>query len=121
MIKKVNMMEKFAVIENFYEPKEAARVNDMAVKMVKLKGPFTWHLHEDSDEMFMVVKGKLTIEIENQEPVDINENEFIVIPKGVKHRPNPVEEVLVALFEPADLLNTGNVVNEFTVEKVEKI
>lgn len=115
------MMSKFARIENYYEPKEVAKINEMSVKLVKLKGPFTWHAHAESDEMFLVIKGELTIEIENQEPELLNENDLIVIPKGVRHRPNPVEEVLVALFEPADLLNTGDVVNDFTVEKVEKI
>lgn len=121
MIKKINIMDKFSKVENYYEPKEVAKVNGMSVKLVKLKGPFTWHTHHDSDELFLVVKGQLIIEIENQEPVILEENELIVIPKGVKHRPNPVDEVLVALFEPSELLNTGDVINDFTVKKIKGI
>lgn len=121
MIEKVNLLEKFSQIHTYYEPKSVATVNQMAVKIAKVKGPFTWHSHEDSDELFFVVKGQLTLEIDNQESVILNENELVVIPKGIRHRPNPTEETLIAMFEPLDLLNTGNVVNEFTVTDIENI
>lgn len=120
MIEKVNLLNKFEKIENIYEPKEVATVNNMSMKLAKVKGPFTWHKHDDSDEMFLVVKGILTIEIEDQPAIVLHENELAVIPKGVVHRPNPENEALIALFEPSDLLNTGDVVNEFTKE-VKKI
>lgn len=121
MIEKVSIQAKAKQVTHHYEPKEIAVINDMSVKLAKFEGPFTWHKHDDSDELFLVINGELTIEIEGQSPVHAKENELIIIPKGVKHRPNPDKEVLVALLEPTDLLNTGDVTNEFTVKNIEKI
>jgi mannose-6-phosphate isomerase-like protein (cupin superfamily) len=89
------------------------------VKLVKFKGPFTWHHHDVEDEMFLVVKGRFRMELRDRS-VELDEGEFIVVPKGVEHRPVADEEVHVLLFEPATTLNTGNVVNERTVRVLER-
>jgi mannose-6-phosphate isomerase-like protein (cupin superfamily) len=94
--------------------------NMYAVKLVKFKGEFTWHHHVNEDEMFLVIKGKFRMELEGRS-IEINEGEYIIIPRGVEHKPVADEEVHVMLFEPASTLNTGNVQNEFTKEKLDVI
>ena len=120
-ISSIDILDKFALIIDYYSPKQIAVINDMAVKIAKFKGPFTWHTHEDSDELFWIVKGTLTIELKDNTPLTVSENCLAVVPKGKEHRPNCPDEVWVVLFEPADLLNTGNVINSFTKEKIERI
>ena len=117
---KVNLSEKFATFTEHWSPKIAGELNGQQVKLVKFKGPFTWHHHEQEDEMFLVVKGSFIMEFRDKN-VTINEGEFIIVPRGVEHRPNAPEEVDVLLFEPASTLNTGNVENEFTKKELEKI
>ena len=90
------------------------------MKVVKLKGPFVWHEHASEDEMFLVVNGSLRMEFRDG-AVELGEGEFIVVPRGVEHRPVAEEEVAVLLFEPASTLNTGNVRNERTVAEPERI
>ncbi len=97
-----------------------AELNGQQVKVVKLKGPFVWHEHAGEDEMFLVVKGNLRIEFRDR-AVELGEGEFIVVPRGVEHRPVAKEEVAVLLFEPASTLNTGNARSERTVAELERI
>lgn len=117
----IDIKSKFSLITEYYSPKQIATINDMAIKIAKFKGPFTWHTHENSDELFWVVKGTLTIEIRNASPLIVQKNCLTTIPKGLEHRPNCPKETWVALLEPADLLNTGNIVNSFTRKNIDKI
>ena len=117
---KVNLAEKFASFSEHWSPKIAGELNGQHVKLVKFKGPFTWHHHEQEDEMFLVVKGSFIMEFRDKN-VTIQEGEFIIVPRGVEHRPNAPEEVEVLLFEPASTLNTGNVENEFTKKDLQSI
>lgn len=95
-------------------------LNGQHVKLTKLKGEFIWHKHDDEDELFYILKGSLIMEFRDR-TVTINENEFLIVPKGVEHRPVAPEEVSVMLFEPATTLNTGSTVNERTRYTLEKI
>lgn len=112
-MEKVNLVEKFATFSEHWSPRVAGELNGQHVKLVRFQGPFTWHHHEHEDEMFLVVKGSFIMEFRDRN-VTVNEGEFIIVPRGVEHRPNAPEEVQVLLFEPAGTLNTGNVENEFT-------
>jgi len=114
---KVNLSEKFAVFSEHWSPKIVGELNGQHVKLVKFKGPFVWHHHEEEDELFYVVKGSFDMEFTDH-TVTIAEGEFIIVPKGVEHRPNAAEEVQVLLFEPAGTLNTGNTENERTVKNL---
>lgn len=114
---KININDKFAKFTEHWRPKVIATLNKQEVKLVKFKGEFVWHKHEDADEMFMVWRGNFRIEFRDCK-VYLTEGEFIVIPKGVEHKPVADEEVEVILFEPEDTLNTGNVIHQnFTAPK----
>jgi len=117
---KVNIKEKLSLFSEHWQPKIAGQLNGQLVKLVKFQGPFTWHHHETEDEMFFVVKGRFRMEFRERE-VWIEEGEFIIVPRGVEHRPVAEEETHVMLFEPASTLNTGNVRDEFTVAELEEI
>lgn len=119
-IDKVNINEKFSLISEYWSPKIAGELNGQFIKLVKFKGEFSWHHHDNEDEMFLVIKGKFNMELKDTS-IEINEGEYIIIPKGVEHKPVAEEEVHVMLFEPASTLNTGNVKNKFTKEKLESI
>ena len=97
-----------------------AELNNQHVKLVKLKGEFVWHKHDNEDEMFYVLNGILKMEFRDK-TIEIGEQEFLVVPKGIEHRPVADEEVSVLLFEPASTVNTGNVNNELTRETLSKI
>lgn len=120
LIKKVNLSEKFALIDEYWSPRIAGELNDSYVKLAKLKGEFIWHHHENEDELFLVVQGELVIELRNQK-AKLVEGEFIIIPKGVEHRPVAADEVQVILIELKSTINTGNVQNERTVKNDEII
>ncbi|WAT82050.1 cupin domain-containing protein [Bacillus safensis] len=120
MISKTNIQEKFLQINDYWNPRISGELNDSYIKMVKIKGEFIWHHHDDEDEMFFVCKGKLVIRFRDSE-VTLNEGEFIVIPKGIEHQPVAEEEVHLLLIEPKTTLNTGNVINERTVSIPERI
>jgi mannose-6-phosphate isomerase-like protein (cupin superfamily) len=120
LMNKVNLAEKLALFSDYSSPKVVGELNGQQVKLVKFKGPFTWHHHDVEDEMFLVVKGRFRMELRDRN-VELAEGEFIVVPKGVEHRPVADEEVHVLLFEPATTLNTGNVVNEQTVRELERL
>ncbi len=117
---KVNLKEKFALFNEHWSPKVAGQVGDMHVKLAKLKGEFMWHQHDEEDEMFLVVQGRLVIKFRDRD-VQLEEGEFLIIPKGVEHLPVAEEEVHIVLFEPATTLNTGNQVNERTVHDLDTI
>lgn len=119
-MEKVNLADKLARFSDHWEPKVVAELNGQMVKVVKFLGAFTWHRHDHEDEMFLVVKGEFDMEFRDRK-VTIREGEFIVVPRGVEHRPNAKSEVQVVLFEPATTLNTGNVVNERTREVLEHL
>jgi mannose-6-phosphate isomerase-like protein (cupin superfamily) len=126
---KINLQEKLSLINDHWNPRVLAELNGQYVKLVKFKGPFTWHHHEAEDEMFLVVKGRFRMEFressdDSSEPgrqreVWLEEGEFIVVPRGMEHRPVATEEAEVLLFEPASTLNTGNVRDDFTVSKLD--
>ena len=110
---KVNLLEKFSLFSEHWDPKIAGELNGQLVKLVKFGGEFVWHKHDQEDEMFLVVKGSFTMELRDQAVV-LNEGEFMIVPRGVEHRPVAEKETWVLLFEPATTLNTGNVINERT-------
>jgi mannose-6-phosphate isomerase-like protein (cupin superfamily) len=120
MSEKVNLGEKFGRFQDHWSPKIVGEVNDSHVKLVKLKGEFLWHHHEKEDELFLVVKGRLTIRLRDRD-VALEENEFFIVPKGVEHLPVAQEEAWILLLEPKTTLNTGNVSNERTVAELERI
>ena len=120
MLEKVNLAEKFSRITEYWKPYIAGELNGQLVKLDKLKGEFVWHHHENEDEMFLVVKGRFRIEFRDK-TVWLDEGEFIVVPRGVEHKPVADEEAWIVLFEPASTLNTGNVNNQFTQRELEKV
>lgn len=119
-IRKVNLEEKFGKFTEYWNPKIVGELNSQLVKIAKFKGEFVMHHHELEDELFLVVEGTLNIELED-EVIELQQGEFVIIPKGVKHKPFANEEVKVLLFEPTSTLNTGEDVNERTVDGLEKI
>jgi len=119
-MEKINLQEKFSLFSEHWSPKIVGELNGQHVKLAKLKGEFVWHKHDQEDELFFVVKGSLTMEY-REKTVEINENEFLIVPKGIEHRPVAYEEVWVMLFEPVTTLNTGHTINEFTKHDIEKI
>lgn len=117
---KINLAEKFSLFIDYYNPRIIGELNDQHVKAVKLKGEFVWHKHDHEDELFLVIKGRLTMELRDK-IIEINEGEFIIVPHGVEHKPSAAEEVHILLFEPASTLNTGDVKNEMTRKELEKL
>jgi len=117
---KVNINEKLSLFSDHWSPKVAGELNGQQVKLVKFKGEFIWHRHDNEDEMFYVLKGNFTMELRDK-VINIKKNEFIIIPRGVEHRPIANEEVSIMLFEPASTLNTGNVLNDLTKELLQTI
>jgi mannose-6-phosphate isomerase-like protein (cupin superfamily) len=116
----VNLRQKFGAVNDYWSPKIVGELNDFYVKVVKLKGEFIWHHHEQEDELFLVVQGTLRMRFRDRD-VMIREGEFLIVPRGVEHLPVADEEVHVVLFEPKSTLNTGNVRNERTVAELERI
>lgn len=119
-IEKVSPTEKLALFAEHWSPKIAGEINDTYVKLVKFKGEFVWHQHETEDEMFLVVKGRMTMRLRERD-IQLEEGEFIIIPHGVEHMPVADEEVHVMLLEPKSTLNTGNVRNERTLPELERV
>lgn len=119
-MEKVNLGEKLSLFTQHWSPRIVGELNGQHVKLVKFQGPFTWHHHDDEDELFLVVKGRFRMELRDRS-IDLEEGEFLIVPRGVEHRPVADEEVHVLLFEPATTLNTGNVENERTVREPQRI
>lgn len=106
-MKKINLKSKFSKFNDRWSPKVIAEMNDYQFKLVKIKNDFVWHKHDDTDEVFIVVEGKIHIEFEDK-TIEINEGEMIVVPKGTKHKPYAREEAKIMLVEPSGVINTGD-------------
>ena len=119
-MEKVNLGEKLAQFSDQWKPKIVGELNGQQVKLVKLRGEFVWHKHDAEDELFLVVKGRFRMEFRDRH-VWLEKGEFLIVPRGVEHRPVAEEEALILLFEPATTLNTGNVRNERTRERLERL
>lgn len=113
MIPIVNLSQKLSLFRDHWKPRIVAELNENHVKLVKLKGDFVWHKHEDEDEMFLVLAGTLKIKFRDGEAV-LSPGEMIVVPKGVEHCPESAEEAHVLLVEPKTTVNTGELRNERT-------
>jgi mannose-6-phosphate isomerase-like protein (cupin superfamily) len=119
-VRKINLTEAFGRFAEHWQPKLVGELNGQEVKLAKFPGAFIWHRHDHEDEMFLVVRGRFRMELRDDH-VDLETGEFLIVPRGVEHRPVADEEVAVLLFEPAGTLNTGNVRNERTVERLERL
>jgi mannose-6-phosphate isomerase-like protein (cupin superfamily) len=117
---KVNLASKFASFEDHWSPKIVGELNGQLVKLVKFQGSFVWHSHEAEDEMFLVHRGRFKMELRGSS-IDLSAGDFLIVPRGVEHRPVAAEEVEVILFEPATTINTGNVRNDLTTEELERL
>jgi len=119
-LEKVSLSAKLSQFSEHWKPKIVGELNGQHVKLVKMQGPFVWHYHDQEDELFLVVKGRFRMEFRDRH-VWLEQGEFVIVPHGVEHRPVADEEAHVLLFEPASTLNTGNLKNERTVERLERI
>lgn len=119
-IEKINIKEKFQAFSDYWNPRIVGELNGQHVKLARLHGEFVWHHHEEEDELFLVVKGKLLIKFRDKD-VWLEEGEMIVVPAKVEHMPVAPEEVHVLLFEPSSTLNTGNVIEKRTQKQLEKL
>jgi mannose-6-phosphate isomerase-like protein (cupin superfamily) len=115
---KINLAEKFALLQRPYEPGIIGYLNDYKLQIVKVEGPFVWHRHDETDDFFLVIQGRLTIQLRDRN-IELQEGELFVVPRGVEHRPTADEEALVLLIEPRDTVNTGDAGGELTAEPVE--
>lgn len=124
-MQKVNLAEKLALFAEHWSPKIAGELNGQQVKLVKFQGEFVWHHHDAEDELFFVVRGGFRMDYRDgngrESAIELGEGEFLIVPRGVEHRPVAEQEVHVMLFEPASTLNTGNVRGAMTVEKLERV
>ena len=120
MTNKVNLLEKFGLFDERFHPKIVGDLNDHQVKLVKVLGEFVWHHHENEDELFLVVKGRLRMGLRDGD-IELSEGDLFIVPKGVEHKPSAEEECWIVLIEPGSTLNTGNVVGEKTVAELERI
>ena len=119
-MEKVNITEKLSQFADHWNPRVVGELNGQQVKAVKLKGEFIWHHHDNEDELFLVIKGILKMEFRDRTEI-IKPGEFIIVHRGIEHKPVADEEVEILLFEPATTLNTGNIENERTKRYLEKI
>jgi mannose-6-phosphate isomerase-like protein (cupin superfamily) len=119
-VEKVNIQEKLSRFHEQWSPKIVGELNGQLIKLVKFQGEFLWHHHEHEDEMFLVVKGRFRMDFRDRQ-VWLDEGEFLIVPRGVEHRPVALAEAHVLLFEPATTLNTGNVSGARTIRELERI
>jgi mannose-6-phosphate isomerase-like protein (cupin superfamily) len=119
-MEKVNIEHKLSLFSDHWSPKIVGELNGQHVKLAKLKGEFVWHKHDNEDELFFVLKGSFKMEYRDRTVV-VNENEFLIVQKGVEHRPVADEEVCIMLFEPATTLNTGDTESELTKHTLNRI
>jgi mannose-6-phosphate isomerase-like protein (cupin superfamily) len=119
-MEKVTLREKLALFSDHWNPRVVGELNGQHVKLTKLQGEFVWHDHASEDEMFLVVRGSFRMEFRDRS-VTLNEGEFLIVPRGVEHRPVAEQEVEVMLFEPAEIKHTGDVESELTVHEYERI
>ena len=119
-IEKVNLTEKLSQFSDYFNPRIAGELNGQQVKLVKFQGEFVWHNHDKEDELFYVVKGSFDMHLRDR-IIAINTGEFLIMPRGIEHKPVAKEEVEIMLFEPASTINTGNIENELTVKNLEHL
>lgn len=119
-INKVNIASALSTFKEYWTPKIIGELNNQLIKVAKFKGDFIKHQHDNEDELFCVIDGELFIEL-NEETLRLQPGEFVIIPRGVAHKPYAPEEVSVMLFEPASTVNTGNITNHLTVTDLGKI
>jgi mannose-6-phosphate isomerase-like protein (cupin superfamily) len=119
-MEKVNINEKLSLFQDHWHPRIVGELNGQHVKLVKFQGEFVWHKHDNEDEMFYVIKGQFNMEYRDR-TVTIYENEFVIVPKGIEHRPVAEKEVSVMLFEPNTTLNTGNASSVLTKSQLDWI
>lgn len=119
-MEKINLSEKLALFQDYWSPKILGELNGQHVKIAKFKGEFIWHKHDHEDELFYIIDGVLKIEFRDK-TVELHPGEFVIVPRGIEHKPVAKSEVSVLLFEPATTLNTGNVTNELTKTELSKI
>jgi len=117
---KVNIKNKLSLIKDYWKPIIIGELNNQQVKLVKIKGKFVMHKHDNEDELFLVINGLLKMDF-GDKIIDIEEGEFIIIPKGVKHRPISDNETHVLLFEPETTINTGDIRNDLTLDSLERM
>lgn len=117
---KVNIQDKLQTFNDYWNPRIVGELNGQQVKLAKFKGEFVWHHHEHEDELFLVIEGSFEMHYRDK-IITLNKGEFIIVPRGVEHKPVAKEEVSILLFEPKNTLNTGNVVNELTKKTINKI
>jgi len=123
-IEKISLAQKLSLFDDRWSPKVVGQVNDALVKVAKLKGEFVWHRHEAEDELFLVVRGRLRMRLREagaERALELGPGELVIIPRGVEHLPSAEEETEVLLVEPASTLNTGDVRNERTVDRLDRI
>jgi len=122
---KVRLAEKLASFDDHWSPKIVGELNGQQIKLVKFQGDFVWHHHDFEDEMFLVLRGSFRMDYRDESgaerSLDLEEGEFVIVPRGTEHRPSAASEVHVMLFEPASTLNTGNVRDTRTAEVLERI
>lgn len=114
-MKKINLDEKFGLFDDFWSPRIITELNGQYVKLAKFKGELIWHTHDDEDEFFQVIKGHIVIHLRDQS-VTLNEGECFVVPRGVEHKPEAIEEAHVLIFEPKATAHTGSAKSKLTVE-----
>ncbi|TFG19000.1 MAG: cupin domain-containing protein [Promethearchaeota archaeon] len=119
-MQKISLCDKFTQVKHPWKPVIVGELNDHAVKIVKVKGEFPWHFHENEDELFFVIKGEMVIQT-RENNYHLKKDEFIIVPRGIEHRPTAEIEAQVMLLEPKTTLNTGNISNEFTHSDVQSI
>jgi mannose-6-phosphate isomerase-like protein (cupin superfamily) len=115
MTEKINLAAKLALLDGFYEPGIVGYMNDYKLQVVKVKGPFVWHKHNETDDFFLVISGRLTIHLRDRD-VELDPGEIFVVPRGVEHCPEADEETEVLLIEPKGTVNTGDAGGEMTAE-----
>jgi mannose-6-phosphate isomerase-like protein (cupin superfamily) len=114
MIEPVNLAQKLTLFQEYWSPKVVGELNDNYLKVVKVKGEFVWHKHDEDDELFLVLKGRLVIQLRDQD-IPLTEGDFLVVPKGVEHKPVAVDEAHILLIEPKSVINTGDAADERTI------
>jgi mannose-6-phosphate isomerase-like protein (cupin superfamily) len=124
-MQKVNLQNKLAAFTDHWSPKIVGELNGQEVKLVKFQGEFVWHHHDHEDELFLVLRGAFRMDYKDdsgaERALEICEGEFVIVPRGVSHRPVADQEVQLMLFEPAGTLNTGNVREHRTIEKLQRV
>lgn len=119
-MEKVNLAEKLSLFSDYFNPRIAGELNGQQVKLVKFKGEFIWHHHDNEDELFYVVKGSFDMQMQDK-TITVNAGEFLIMPRGIEHKPVATEEVEIMLFEPASTINTGNIENEMTRKELKQL